>query len=462
VRIWSATSGNQVIEFTSEKDQPTCCVYHPASETYIACGYSSGYLRIFDVTTASAVLETRVHSAAVVGVRYFQPKPEFSAVHDGILAATAVTLLATSSLDGTVLIHDASEDGRYLPIKRISFGGPVDSIQLEVSDDSSYLAVASSKVGSLTVFETKDFTAQLRLASTSVVGSASASPLPGSSADFPTATMQSITYNSESSVHPAPVAPSTTTATAGAPTTPVPAASLSTPGALVTSAPATATSAVTISPDRKSTISSAANASSTGTGAATALHAPLVGLTFVKDSWGWEILLATDKHLISVCLCNQGTSSSPVPSAGRSLSASKRLSSPWDERLTKRLDCGIPTFMTRDPVSGLIYLGLRAPITTNKLSAAASNLDSGAGGTTFRSLAASAAADIASAGTGATAAARRASTTSTVPTISTRFGAWCVGYLSFPVRTNSNSLHCFSVGRKELFVAIGALVLSAG
>ncbi len=195
VRIWSAVSGNQVIEFTSEKDQPTCCVYHPASELFIACGYSSGYLRVFDVTTATAVLETRVHSAAVVGARYFQPTPVHSAVRAGNLTATAVMLLATSSLDGTVLIHDASESGGYLPIKKISFGGPQDCIHLEVSEDSSYLAVASSKVGSLTVFETRDFTAQLRLASTGAIGSGGGgghSLVPGS-ADFATATMQSIT-----------------------------------------------------------------------------------------------------------------------------------------------------------------------------------------------------------------------------------------------------------------------------
>ena len=68
VRIWDAVSGNQVIEFTSEKDQPTCSVYHPSSDRFIACGYQSGYLRVFDVTTATAAATMKASSISPLRV----------------------------------------------------------------------------------------------------------------------------------------------------------------------------------------------------------------------------------------------------------------------------------------------------------------------------------------------------------------------------------------------------------
>jgi hypothetical protein len=372
----------QVIEFTSEKDQPTCAVYHPASETYIACGYSSGYLRIFDVTTATAVLETRSHTAPVVAARYLQP-----AAASGAAATTAVVLLAMASLDGTVLIHDASEGGSYLPVKKISFGCCVDFIFLEVSDDSAYLAVAAGKIGSVTVFETRDFTAQLRLASSAPSGSniaaaggtGGASTVPGASTDFPTATMQSITYMANSTaVNPAPpsliaaeLADPSATATSGAPAT---------PAATQTATPSAGTHTVhtTVSPDRRNTASSAANTgTSTSSSGNSALHTNLIGLTFVPDSWGWELLLATDKHLISVNLAPTAGSAviaghSPTPgsaaypsSAVRSGGSKRNPPTVWDERLTKRIECGVPTYMARDPTSGLLFLALRTPLSAN-------------------------------------------------------------------------------------------------
>jgi hypothetical protein len=380
----------QVIEFTSEKDQPTCAVYHPASETYIACGYSSGYLRIFDVTTATAVLETRSHTAPVVAARYLQPPASGSA------AATAVVLLATASLDGTVLIHDASAGGSYLPVKKISFGCCVDTIFLEVSDDSAYLAVAAGKIGSVTVFETRDFTAQLRLASSAPSGSniaapggtGSASTVPGASADFPTATMQSITYMANSTaVNPAP--PSLIAAELADPSATAPTGAPATPAATQTATPSAGTqhnAHTTVSPDRRNTASSAANAgTNTSASGNSALHANLVAMTFVPDSWGWELLLATDKHLISVNLAPTAGSAviaghSPTPgsaanpsSAVRSGGNKRNPPTAWDERLTKRIECGVPTYMTRDPTSGLLFLALRTPLSANSGSSAGSS-----------------------------------------------------------------------------------------
>jgi hypothetical protein len=431
----------QVIEFTSEKDQPTCAVYHPASETYIACGYSSGYLRIFDVTTATAVLETRSHTAPVVAARYLQPPASGSA------AATAVVLLATASLDGTVLIHDASEGGSYLPVKKISFGCCVDTIFLEVSDDSAYLAVAAGKIGSVTVFETRDFTAQLRLASSAPSGSniaaaggaGNVSTVPGASADFPTATMQSITYMANSTaVNPAP--PSLIAAELADPSATAPTGAPATPAATQIAAPSagTYTAHTTVSPDRRNTASSAAsNSANTSQSGNSALHANLVGMTFVPDSWGWELLLATDKHLISVNLAPTAGSAviaghSPTPdssanpsSAVRSGGSKRSPPTAWDERLTKRIECGVPTYMIRDPTSGLLFLALRTPLSINSSTTGSS---AGPGGTA----------------TSSTAAGRRASMTAAVGTADYHASSASAPFKSLAAATAADIMHSTS------------------
>lgn len=374
VRIWDAVSGNQVIEFTSEKDQPTCCVYHPNSDRYIACGYQSGYLRLFETTTATAALEIRCHTAAVVCARYIN-----RAAHAGGGDAPANLMLATASLDGSIIIHDANEGGGYLALKRISFGSAVESMMMEVSEDSNFLVVGSGMVGSIAVFETRDFSAQLRLATSSTSGSGPSgnSPVPGASTEFPTAMVQSTTYNNAATVNAAAPGSSASNGAeaAAAPATP----------AVVKSAEPIAN---IVSPDRRATVSSASNAvnSSTASSGTSALHAPLVGFCFAKDRAGGGLLIATDKHFISVALTG----------AAASIGASKKQSNAWEERLSKRLECGIPTSMTKDPSTGLLFMAMRAPL--QPPSAAAKSGDGAA-----------------AAGTGA--AGRRSSMTSAVGTL---------------------------------------------
>ncbi len=443
----------QVIEFTSEKDRPTCSAYHPASDRYIACGYQSGHLRVFDVTTATAALEVRVHAAAVVAARYIHRTDTHPTAGAGNGDGTC-TLLATASLDGTVCIHDASEGGAYLPIKRISFGGPMDSILLQVSDDSLYLAVGASLVGSLTVFETKEFVAILRLSAAAAGGSSGSggnSPLPNIG-DFPTATVQSTTYLTATAATTSTTATSTTETTSQEDVTVSPdAAAAKTPAAqTTTTAPAAASSAVAptataeylMSPTHRATASSAAstttanaaNANHNGAG----LYAPLVGVCFAKDRMGGALLIVTDRHIISVGLGGSAALSllaSPSPAsvpAGGAMSAnsvspsaffsspspsphphsehatstpaannnfgsttavlpSKRAVHAWEERLSKRLDCGVPVSATRDPSTGLLFLAIRPPVAAaaNKSSNYSGVHSSSTGdmGATFRSLA---------------------------------------------------------------------------
>lgn len=436
-----------MIEFTSEKDRPTCSAYHPASDRYIACGYQSGHLRVFDVTTATAALEVRVHSAAVVAARYIHRSdthPTGAVSGMGAAGPSSVdetcTLLATASLDGTVCIHDASEGGAYLPIKRISFGGPVDSILLQVSDDSLYLAVGAGLVGSLTVFETKEFVAILRLsgaASSGSSGSGGSSPVP-SGADFPTATVQSTTYLTATAASASTAAVTTETMSPDAAVTP--AAQTATTTATSAAAP-TATAEYLMSPTHRATASSAANtttahaANTNHNGAG--LYAPLVGACFAKDRMGGALLIVTDKHIISVGLggsaalslqaspmhtnasaatamsassvspsaffsspsppLNAHSEYTPNPAAattnfgGTAVLPSKRAVHAWEERLSKRLDCGVPVSATRDSSTGLLFLAIRPPVPAaiSKTSSFSGVHSASAGdmGATFRSVA---------------------------------------------------------------------------
>uniref|UniRef100_A0A3Q3VM96 Uncharacterized protein n=1 Tax=Mola mola TaxID=94237 RepID=A0A3Q3VM96_MOLML len=84
VRIWNMDSLHQLYDFVSE-DSPCCVAFHP-SEQIFSCGFNSGIIRIFDISTAKMLAEHQ-HRGEVVGLA-FSPDGEFmySADSEGSLA----------------------------------------------------------------------------------------------------------------------------------------------------------------------------------------------------------------------------------------------------------------------------------------------------------------------------------------------------------------------------------------
>uniref|UniRef100_A0AAQ6AM06 WD repeat domain 90 n=1 Tax=Amphiprion ocellaris TaxID=80972 RepID=A0AAQ6AM06_AMPOC len=85
VRIWNMDSLHQLYDFVSE-DSPCSVAFHP-SEQIFCCGFTSGIVRVFDISSAKLLAEHKQHRGEVVGLA-FSPDGEFmySAGSQGSLA----------------------------------------------------------------------------------------------------------------------------------------------------------------------------------------------------------------------------------------------------------------------------------------------------------------------------------------------------------------------------------------
>ncbi|XP_022046552.2 WD repeat-containing protein 90 isoform X1 [Acanthochromis polyacanthus] len=85
VRIWNMDSLHQLYDFVSE-DSPCSVAFHP-SEQIFCCGFTSGIVRVFDISSAKLLAEHKQHRGEVVGLA-FSPDGEFmySADSQGSLA----------------------------------------------------------------------------------------------------------------------------------------------------------------------------------------------------------------------------------------------------------------------------------------------------------------------------------------------------------------------------------------
>ncbi|XP_047466070.1 WD repeat-containing protein 90 [Mugil cephalus] len=74
VRIWNMDSLHQLYDFMSE-DSPCSVAFHP-SEQIFSCGFSSGVIRVFDISSAKLLAEHTQHRGEVVGLT-FSPDGEY-------------------------------------------------------------------------------------------------------------------------------------------------------------------------------------------------------------------------------------------------------------------------------------------------------------------------------------------------------------------------------------------------
>ncbi|XP_072273486.1 WD repeat-containing protein 90 isoform X2 [Pyxicephalus adspersus] len=82
IRIWDMSSMQQLYDFTANEETPCTVTFHPIREA-LACGFSTGVVRYFDVTTTSLQAEHKQHRSAITGL-LFSP--------DGGLMYSACTL----------------------------------------------------------------------------------------------------------------------------------------------------------------------------------------------------------------------------------------------------------------------------------------------------------------------------------------------------------------------------------
>uniref|UniRef100_UPI0037E729E7 WD repeat-containing protein 90 n=1 Tax=Semicossyphus pulcher TaxID=241346 RepID=UPI0037E729E7 len=92
VRIWNMDSLQQLFDFVSE-DSPCSVAFHP-SEQVFSCGFSSGIVRVFDISSAKLLAEHKQHRGEVVGLA-FSPDGEF---------------MYSADSQGSLALHNASEE----------------------------------------------------------------------------------------------------------------------------------------------------------------------------------------------------------------------------------------------------------------------------------------------------------------------------------------------------------------
>ena len=136
IRVWTLKNGKQRYEFLSPHDAPTSLRYHPSEKT-IACGFESGFVRIFDIVTTSTKFELEQHTGAVKRLLYSK---------DGSLMYSAAT-------DGHISIFDAANE--YMPLKTVACDVPSDCVKICLSDNGKFLASTGPESRSITVYDSK-------------------------------------------------------------------------------------------------------------------------------------------------------------------------------------------------------------------------------------------------------------------------------------------------------------------
>jgi WD repeat-containing protein 90 len=121
VRIWDFDTCDQLYEFDSPSEVPTCLCYHPLHYMIVA-GFSNGIIRVFDIATTSLIEEHHCHRGQVNALAFSS---------DG-------TRLFSSGEDGVVVVYDCQQ--AYQPIRMLTGFVSMDG-KLALSPDGSLLAL---------------------------------------------------------------------------------------------------------------------------------------------------------------------------------------------------------------------------------------------------------------------------------------------------------------------------------
>jgi len=136
IRIWCTNSGIQKFEFASPQDPPTCVAYHP-TEQVIACGFASGFVRIFDVESTETIYELEQHTNVVLSIAY----------------DCEGSMLYAAASDGHISVFDVKE--QYTPVKTVACDVPEDNVVMCLSADGQYLCSTGPDKNSLCVYEAR-------------------------------------------------------------------------------------------------------------------------------------------------------------------------------------------------------------------------------------------------------------------------------------------------------------------
>ena len=132
--MWSVSSGRQKYEFLSPHDAPCTVTYHPSEQT-IACGFDSGFIRVFDVVSTSTKHELEQHTGMVKCLLY----------------NAEGTVLYSAATDGHISMFDVAQE--YMPLKTVACDVPADGVMLCLSSDGTQLAAPGPEKNAITMYD---------------------------------------------------------------------------------------------------------------------------------------------------------------------------------------------------------------------------------------------------------------------------------------------------------------------
>uniref|UniRef100_A0A3Q4I1F2 WD repeat-containing protein 90 n=1 Tax=Neolamprologus brichardi TaxID=32507 RepID=A0A3Q4I1F2_NEOBR len=134
VRIWNMDSLHQLYDFVSE-DSPCSVAFHPGEQIF-SCGFSSGTVRVFAISSAKLLADHEYHRGEVVGLA-FSPDGEF---------------MYSADSQGSLALYNSSEE-EHSVIKVVCTERAPDA--LTVSSDSRCLAFVGPSEYTVTVADAR-------------------------------------------------------------------------------------------------------------------------------------------------------------------------------------------------------------------------------------------------------------------------------------------------------------------
>ncbi|XP_016518793.1 WD repeat-containing protein 90 isoform X1 [Poecilia formosa] len=140
LRVWHMDSLQQLYDFAS-MDKPCSVAFHPHEPTF-ACGFCSGTVRVFDISSARLLAKHKQHRGEVIGLAFSS---------DG-------DLMFSADSDGSLVLHDVSEEEHSVvrvACSVVARGTERAPDALAVSGDSSRLAFVGPTPHVITVADAR-------------------------------------------------------------------------------------------------------------------------------------------------------------------------------------------------------------------------------------------------------------------------------------------------------------------
>uniref|UniRef100_A0A669E1K3 WD repeat-containing protein 90 n=1 Tax=Oreochromis niloticus TaxID=8128 RepID=A0A669E1K3_ORENI len=136
VRIWNMDSLHQLYDFVSE-DSPCSVAFHPGEQIF-SCGFSSGVVRVFAISSAKLLADHKQHRGEVVGLA-FSPDGEF---------------MYSADSQGSLALYNSSEE-EHSVIKVVCILKARAPDALTVSSDSRCLAFVGPSEYTVTIADAR-------------------------------------------------------------------------------------------------------------------------------------------------------------------------------------------------------------------------------------------------------------------------------------------------------------------